>query len=76
MHAPLERAREEVRARTDRERVAPQVWVDYLSPGVKGANGGMTPRECLDFESTAIESANVVDKGTAEYSINVLVQTL
>ena len=36
----------------------------------------MAFRECLDFESTAIESADAVDKGTVEYGIKARVQTL
>ena len=47
-----------------------------MSPGVKDTNDVMTLRECLDFESTATESARVVDKGTGECVIKLPVRTL
>ena len=68
--------REEVHTRTDQERDTPQVWIDYSFPGMKGTDDVMTLLVCLDFESTAIESANVLEKGTVEYGIKVLVQAL
>eukprot|EP00959_Pyramimonas_sp_CCMP1952_P230191 4812554-Pyramimonas_sp.AAC.1 len=36
----------------------------------------MTLLICLDFESSAFESANVMEKGAADCGINVLVQAL
>ncbi|CAK0835766.1 unnamed protein product, partial [Prorocentrum cordatum] len=58
------------------ERDAPQVWIDYSFPGMKGTGDAMTLLVCLDFESSAIESASVMEKGTVEYGIKVLVQAL
>eukprot|EP00959_Pyramimonas_sp_CCMP1952_P348432 7298912-Pyramimonas_sp.AAC.1 len=57
------------RSRTDQERDTPQVWFDYSFPGMKGTDDMMTLLVCLDFESSAIESANVVGKGAVDYGI-------
>ncbi|CAK0788952.1 unnamed protein product [Prorocentrum cordatum] len=54
----------------------PAVWFDYSFPGMKGTDDMMTLLVCLDFESSAIESANVVGKGAVDYGIKVLVQAV
>eukprot|EP00959_Pyramimonas_sp_CCMP1952_P422342 8847370-Pyramimonas_sp.AAC.2 len=52
--------REEVRRGTDQERDAPRVWIDFSFPGTRGADGATTPPALLDFEPTAIESADAM----------------
>ncbi|CAK0903822.1 unnamed protein product [Prorocentrum cordatum] len=53
-----------------------RVWIDYSFPGMKGTDDVMTLLVCLDFGSSAIESANVMEKGAVDYGIKVLVQAL
>ncbi|CAK0792935.1 unnamed protein product [Prorocentrum cordatum] len=57
-------------------RDAPQVCIDYSFPGMKGTDDVMTLLVCLDFDSSAIESANVMEKGAVDYGVKVLVQSL
>ena len=71
---------EEARGRACRvggvQRGAPRARIDYSLPGAKNTNNAMALLVRLDFESTAIESADVMGEGTVDCGTKVLVQAL